>query len=335
MRERLGALLPVHRSTAVLMLAVPLVLWLFLVWDTRPYSPDEIAVDRAAAERDPAFAQTVEACESLNVGVPSWTGDGFVTRYSSNGHCRAQALDALSSLTRQPLPVDEPWGAGTWLLVSMSAAMLLVGARWQPTPGARSFLRRAGKLFLLGTVAAFVVGSTWWWALGWIAERRGVLDTGKPMYFITGGALLVGIAGVVGLALAVLLRGPVRVVATLALVSVALGLTVLTLRPLEPWLPPLNIEAFLFGAAEYDRPRADITCTPSTHEMLIRIGEHRASVPAPDVCTDRYLTRSSEQAAVYLFSSTFILIAAASLASVPRRGRGELGGPDPRRRVAP
>lgn len=332
MRERLGALLPVHRSTAVLMLAVPAVLWLFLVWDTRPYSREEIEADRAAAERDPAFARTVEACELLNVGVPSWTGDGFVTRYSSTGRCRGLALDTLSSLTREPLPVDEPWGAGTWLLVSMAAAMLLVGARWQPTPGVRSFLPRAGKVFLLGTVSAFVVGSTWWWALGWIAERRGVLDTGKPMYFITGGALLVGLAGVVGLALAVLLRGPVRVVATLTLGSVALGLAVLTLRPLEPWLPPLNIEAFLFGAAEYPRAPEVVSCD---HLYWPSIYGSPDPASVSDVCTSNSGTRSSGPAAVYLFSSTLILTAAAALASVRRRGRGELGGPDPRRRVAP
>ncbi|EON23463.1 MULTISPECIES: hypothetical protein [Nocardioides] len=312
MRARIGALPPVSRTTAVLMLAVPLVLWLFLVWDTRPYSPEEIAADRAAAESAPGFARTLAECEASVYPRDVWTGSGFTTISPSTSHCRRDALEAHSSLTREPLGTDDHPGTVVVILLSMPAAMLLVGVRWQPAPGARAFLRRAGKVLLLGTVVAFVVNSTWWWALGWVAERRGVLHLSTPMQFISGHALLVGLTGVVGLTAGVLLRGPVRAVSTLATAAVAIGVVVLLAHPIEPWLPLLNIEAFLSGGAEYDQPPREVSCASL----------YGSSIPGSGslTCTDRRANHSFRFAGLYFFGLTGILVAAAALANTRRRG---------------
>lgn len=318
MRERLDALPRRVRVAAVLMFVVPAVLWLFLVWDTRPYSPEEIAADRERVEASSAYERTVDECSSSSIVMPSLVLDGPGFAFPTPSDCRKKAFETLTSLTRKPVQVgDDVRNTGSLALLSMAAAALIMGARWRAGPGAGAFLRRAGKIFLLGTIAALVAGTSWWWGLDWIAERRGVMDGSPPGQFIVSGATLVGLTGVVSLAVHALLRGPLRVVATLSTAAVVVGAVVLLAHPLEPWLPMLNLEAFLFGDEEYRRAPEVVSCD---HVAWPSIYGSPAPASDSDVCTSHHGIRTSGQAAIYLFGVVGVLVAAASLTKLRRRG---------------
>jgi hypothetical protein len=273
MRERLDTLPRSVRVAAVLMVVVPALLWLFLVWDTRPYSYEEIAADRAHVEASPSYERAVDECSSSSMVLPSLSLDGPGFVFPTPSQCREKAFETFTSLTRNPVQIGgEARDTGSLALLSMAAAALIVGVRWRAGPGAGAFLRRVGKVFLLGTIAALVAGTSWWWGLDWIAERRGVMDSAPPAQFIVSGATLVGLTGVVGLALRALLRGSLRRIVTISAAAVALGLVALVARPIQPWLPLLNVEAFLAGGENYDIPPDQVVCTPTDHDTLTRIG---------------------------------------------------------------
>lgn len=321
MREHINAVPRSARVAALLMLAVPAVLWLFLVWDTRPYSREEIAADRARVEALPAYDRAVEDC--------------YFPNFSLAEACERLAFEKHTAITREVEILRT--SAHKWALLSMVVLVLLIGFRWPAGAGHRSFLARSGGVFAFGTITALAVGLAWWWGLELIAEQRGLEDTEGPPELARRMALLVGLTGAIGVATRVLIGGPGRAIATLSLAAVALGVAVLTLQPMEPWLPPLNVEAFLYGDQTYDVPRTEPCEPPTDDQPLIPVpfGNDGIFIVSPRLCLDPTLTRTSEGAALYLFSLAGIPVIAAALASVRRRGRGELGGPDPRRRVAP
>ncbi|HEV2797684.1 MAG TPA: hypothetical protein VGV65_08695, partial [Nocardioides sp.] len=71
------------RLVAVLVLVVPVVALLAVVWSTRPYSPEEIAADRARVEALPAYQQDVEDCSALLDVVGSGCAEYALAKHTS------------------------------------------------------------------------------------------------------------------------------------------------------------------------------------------------------------------------------------------------------------
>jgi hypothetical protein len=296
MRERLRDLPGSLQMAALLMIVVPALLWLFLVWDTRPYSPEEIAADRARVEakHDP---------------------DGYPTACLSFRCFRIDTHETY--LEREELSLGGG-GPSKWVTLSLAALVFVIGTRWPTGAGARAFLARAGGVFAFGTITALAISLAWWWGLEWIAEQRGLEDTSGPDEAARRASLVVGLSGVVGLAVAAQMRGALSRVVSISAAAVAFGVVVLIANPLEPWLPIFNVEAFLYGDQSYDIPRNEIVCTPSDTETRMWIGENLAYISTPDICTPYFRTRTNDDAAVYLFGLTGALLSAACLTRVRR-----------------
>ena len=280
------------RWVAVLAVVVPLAVWLTLVWQTRPYSAEEIRADRDRVEALSAYERDVEDCRAT-VGD---LGSG----------CDELAFAEHTTITREELVLDP--GVSLWATLGLAALALVVGARWPGGTGVRGLLRAAVRMFALSSVAALVIGLTWWWGLEWVAEHRQLDHVAGPRGAALRAAVLVGLAAVVGFACAQL-RGVVVRTLTISLVALALGLVLLLARPVAPWLPPLNVEALLLGEATYDIPNAQVVCTP-------------AVVGYPfDYCPFDERTRTGGEAAIYLVGTTLVLLWAAALTRTRRRLR--------------
>lgn len=277
------------------LIVVPAVLWLFAVWNTRPYSPEEISADRARVEttRDSA----PDTCNSQFCFDSSPVPDTYLER---------EALDLT----------PEPWDVSALAVLAMAAICLLIGALWPPAPGIRQFLRRAA---LVGTgtwLVAAEVGVFWWLGLSWISSRRGIhlAEFGEgPWFFVQCAALLVGLAGLTGVAARVLVGGGTRAVLTVAGVAVAAGVVLLSANPIDPWLPHLNVEAFLFGDVSYVGPPESEVCTL-----------HEGGFDRPREFCTREGTRTTGASALYLLASSGVLVAAASLTSGVVAARGKI-----------
>lgn len=297
---------------AVTLLVLPTLLWLFVVWDTRPLSAEDVAADRARVEATVEYAEDLEWCE--------WsfpTTDCERASLILNG-----AAPARKALDLSPAP----WDVATLAVLAMAATSLLIGALWAPGPGVRGLLRRAATVAFATWLVAAEVGVLWWLGLGLSARMRGTDPfVGEETWsFVRYGALLVALAAVAGTSAGVLLRGRLRVVLTLAGAAVAAGVVLLLPRaPIDPWLPPLNVEAFLFGGAVYGGPPEAERCTlPDEDFPLLVFPGPGTSAPGPGYCT-RDVTRTTGAAATYLvgWSGVLLLTATTATAMTSRRRR--------------
>lgn len=290
------------RLLATLVLVVPVVALLAVVWDTRPYSTEEIAADRARVEALPAYEQDVEECSAIMESMTS--------------ACAELAFAERTSITRDPLVLEAR--ASRWVTLGLAGLALVVGARWPTGAGVRGLLTATTRLFVVATLSALVVSLLWWWGLEWVAEHRRLENTDGPGGVALRASLVVGLSAVVGLACAQLRGAVVRIVAV-SVAVVALGLVLLVARPVAPWLPVLNVQALLLDGAEYDIPRDQAVCAPATYDGPPLIG---AVVPHHyEYCAPDHRTRTSGAAALYLVGTTLVLLSAAALTRTRRRSR--------------
>ena len=288
---------------AVLALVVPTALWLLLVWDTRPYSDQEVEADRARVEALPAYQQDVEDCRSL-------VGD-------LGSACDEIAFTDHTGITREPLILVA--SESLWVTLGLAALAFVIGVRWPRGRDVRGFVADGGRLFVLGAGTALAISLVWWWGLETIAEHRRLEVTQAPLGVALRAAAFVGGSTVLGLACAQLLRGMVGRVVALSVTAAALGLVMPVARPVAPWLPVLNAQAFLVGDASYAIPRDQVVCTPSEGYAIRVLPVGPAASSEFESCTPDHRIRTSGGAAVYLLGATSLLLAAAALTRSRRR----------------
>lgn len=279
----------------VALIVVPAVLWLFAVWNTRPYSPEEISADRARVEatRDSA----PDMCNSQFCFDSSPVPDTYLER---------EALDLT----------PEPWDVSALAVLAMAAISLLIGALWPPAPGIRQFLRRAA---LVGTgtwLVAAEVGVFWWLGLSWISSRRGIhlAEFGEgPWFFVQCAALFVGLAGLTGVAARVLVGGGTRAVLTVAGVAVAAGVVLLSAKPDRS-----------MAATPQRRGVPVRRCVLLRSSRVRGLHASRRGFRRPREFCTREGTRTTGASALYLLASSGFLVAAASLTSGVVAARGKI-----------
>jgi hypothetical protein len=286
---------------ALALTLVPVLLWLVVARDTRPVDPAEVRADRARVETTTEYADRRETCLSL------WSG---------RVDCDEVAYDLSTDVEEGPPDLGpSPWNASALALVWMAGASLLVGTAWPAGPGVRGLLRRTAVVAGAAWLVTAEVGVFWWWGLQRVATARGLdLVVGDQTWSVVRyAALLAALAAVAGASVAVLLRGWLRGVLSVALGTVAVGAVVLLAGPpVAPWLPHVNAEAFLFGEAVYEGPpEAEVCSEPSQVDQLWIVPGFGAHAPAA-YCT-RDVTLTTGRAATHLGGAVGLLALAAAV----------------------
>ena len=164
-------------------------------------------------------------------------------------------------------------------------------------------------------LVAAEVGVFWWLGLSWVSQHRGLHTSafGGHWIFVQGAALLAGLAGLAGVAGRALLGGALRAVVSVAGVAFVVGVVLLSVNPVDPWLPHLNVQVLLFGDVSYWGPPEAEVCQAATGPSLTGFGG------SGEYCT-RKVTHSWGAAAVYLVGGVSLLMLAGAAASArPRR----------------
>ncbi|KRE99757.1 hypothetical protein ASG88_14260 [Nocardioides sp. Soil777] len=286
---------------ALALVLVPVVAWLVVAQTTRPVDPASVMVDRARVEATPEYAEHRDACASL------W-GLGL--------DCDEVAYDLSTDFEEEPTELGaSPWNASAIALVWMVGASLLVGAAWPAGPGVRGLLRRTALVAAAAWLVTALMGVAWWWGLQRVATARGLdLVVGDQTWsFVRYAALLAALAAVAGASVAVLFRGWLRGVLSVALGAFAVGAVVLLAGPpVDPWLPHVNAEAFLFGEAVYaGPPEAEVCTEPSQVDQLWIVPGFGAHAPAA-YCT-RDVTLTTARAATHLGGAVGLLVLTAAV----------------------
>lgn len=286
---------------ALVLVVVPALLWLFVAWDTRPVDPAEVEADRARVEATAEYAEYYDTCASLG---------------SLGLDCEDVAYDLSTDLEREPPELRAaPWNASAIAMVSMVGTSLLIGASWPAGPGVRRFLRRTALVAAGTWLVTAEVGVLWWWTLQRVATARGLdLVVGDQTWSsVLHAALLAALAAVAGASAGVLLRGWLRGALSIALGAVAVGTVVLLAGPtVDPWLPHVNAEAMLFGAAVYEGPPDAEACSPpDVVDPLWIVPGYGAHVSVA-YCT-RDVTLTAGPAAAHLGGAAGLLLLAATV----------------------
>ncbi|MCF6379323.1 hypothetical protein L2K70_17055 [Nocardioides KLBMP 9356] len=301
-RATLRELPRTSRVALVLMLVVPTLTWLVVVWHTRPYSAEQVEADRARVEALPAYVRDVAECQALLGELGAGCGEITFAEYTS--------------ITREPLTLES--GRSLWAVLGVAAMALAVGARWPSGTGVRDLLASAARVLVLGSVASLAISAVWWWGLEWIAERRDLADTEGPGGVSLRASVLVGLSGVMGVAVPQLVRGGLMRFVAVPLACTGLGLVLLLARPVAPWLPPLNVHALLVGGADYAIPPDQVVCTPPGPDRSV-FTTWFGSSSTGEYCPPAERTRTTGEALLYLTVTTLVLTAAAVLTRVRRR----------------
>lgn len=217
-----------------------------------------------------------------------------------------------------------PWNTPALALVWMAVAGLLVGAAWPAGPGVRRLLRRTALVAVAAWLVTAEVGVIWWWTMQRVATERGLdlVVSDQTWSFVRYAALLAALGAAAGASAAVLLRGWVRGVLSVALGAFAVGAVVLLAGlPADPWLPHVNAEAFLFGGAVYEGPpEAEVCSEPSQVDQLWIVPGFGAHAPAAYCSRD--VTLTTGRAATHLGGAVgLLLLAAAVTTAAPGRRR--------------
>lgn len=314
-----------RRACVVLLAAsvlVPAVIWAGTVWGTRPYSEAEVQRAAQQAESQPGYDRELRRCERKPEQVlppdrlPE--SDDQVAE-----QCRQLITQWWSGLYREPLDLGrELGGSGTGIAVVMAGLMMLlgatfVGADWASGSMSNQLLfeprrlrvhaAKSGAVVLSGLLLGLVVGTLWWLGLAGVARARDlpIADavTGEVGWQVVRGAVLVGGAGLAGLATTMLFRSTVATLGILFAVVVAGSflIAVLPFESPERWMPHLNVVAWIGDGATYYTDAAQ-DCFDDGSGM---------------VCTgERILTAPA--AAAYLLSALGLVVAA-SVATFTRR----------------
>lgn len=295
------------------LVVVPALLWLFVAWGTRPVDPAEVEADRARVEATEEYAEHYDTCASL---------------WSLRLDCEDVAYDLSTDLDREPPALrPEPWNASAIALLSMVVTSLLIGFAWPAGPGVRRFLRRTTLVAAGAWLVTAEVGVVWWWTLQRVATARGLdLVVGDQTWsFVRYAALLAALAAMAGASAAVLLRGWLRSVLGVALGTATVGAVVLlTGPPVDPWLPQVNAQAFLFGEAVYEGPPdAEVCSEPTEVDPLWIVPGLGAHAPAA-YCT-RDVTHTTGAAAARLGGAAGLLLLAATVVTATSGRRSPAG----------
>lgn len=301
--------LDVPRSVALLALClvlVPALLWLVTVERTRPPSPEDAAAERARVESSAEYAETLDWCR--------WQ---FAMRTCEEAAYRVVAGEAPPTIDLTP----EPWDVSTLAVLAMAGTSLAIGVVWRPGHGFRALLRRSATVAAGSWLVAAEVGVSWWWGLSLVNTSRGL---GAPVpedtwSFVRYGALLVGLAGLAGAAVGVLVRGPFRLVVAASGAAVVVGSVLLVADPVDPWLPPVNVEAFLVGEAGYDGPVPEECDSPDDLGAMSVQPHLRVLVPVP--ACPREVSHGRTAASGYLAAGAGLLWVVAATTSVATRPR--------------
>lgn len=270
------------RRAVLLLLAaavlVPALLWVGTVWETRPYTDQQVADARAEARRSPGFQQEVDACTArprrFGVDVPTGT-----TTFAA---CERQILEWYADLHRPTLSMDYLLeGSGLGVVAVMAALLALagatyVGADW--TSGSMSnqllfeprrwriYVAKALAITLTALVLALVAQALWWGGMGLVSTARDLAvaegTVAEVWQQVLRGSAFVALAALGGYAVTMLFRSMVGTLGLL--VALVVGATfligVLPLDAPERWMPHLNVLAWIRGGATYYDPSAMIAC---------------------------------------------------------------------------
>lgn len=295
---------------ALALVLVPVLLWLVVARDMRPVDAASVRADRARVEATVEYAEHRDACASLR---------------SLRLDCDEVAYDLSTDLDREPSVLNaSPWNTPAIALVWMAVAGLLVGAAWPAGPGVRRLLRRTALVAVAAWLVTAEVGVIWWWTMQRVATERGLdlVVSDQTWSFVRYAALLAALGAAAGASAAVLLRGWVRGVLSVALGAFAVGAVVLLAGlPADPWLPHVNAEAFLFGGAVYEGPpEAEVCSEPSQVDQLWIVPGFGAHAPAAYCSRD--VTLTTGRAATHLGGAVgLLLLAAAVTTAAPGRRR--------------
>lgn len=243
---------------------IPALVWVTTVWNTRPYSEEDIRQAREQAASQPGFERELTRCEKRP------------RRYGaeSAAACEQLMISNWSGLYRPELTIrHELSGTGPGVVTTVAVLLLLagatfVGADWASGSMSNQLLfepRRAAvwsvKAAAVGlgaTVVGLLTQALYWAGIYLVSAQRG-LDPPSALlddvaWMVARGTFVIALAAVAGFALTMLFRSTVATLGLLFAVSVA-GTFAVAVLPLggqnERYMVHANVAAVIQGRYTY------------------------------------------------------------------------------------
>lgn len=273
-----------HRRAALVLiaacLAVPTIIGVSVVLDTRPPSAAELADAERQMERDrnnPAYEENLAQCIADPQGWGGYPAD--LTEAEAEKVCRSDMEPRLDWYLYSPqldLASERDEGSGVAITVILAMAMMLLGTTfvghdWASGSVSNQLLfepRRlrvwcAKALVVTGTATllAAVVLTSYWVVLGAVARSRDRLGDGVLADCLQMGwraAAVAGVAALLGFALTMLFRSTVATLGILFGIALAGGILLGVLGIEGRWNPAYNVAAVVIDGVEY---YAEVPCT--------------------------------------------------------------------------
>ncbi len=324
-----------HRRAVLLLLAaclaLPVVIGIIAVVDSRPPSPDAIAQAEAQVADDlasPDVQRSLEEC----VAKPDEWGWPEVDSGSAEARevCEQAVLPTIENyLWWNELDLDQErrGGSGTAIIALLSIALLLAGTTFtghdwasrsvsnqllfEPRRG-RVWAAKATVVTLVALLVTAAVATVYWLALAAVASSRDVLADGQTLNALQMGWRGAGVAAAasfLGFAMTTLFRSTVATIGILLGATVASSLLLASIGVVERWNPAVNLAAVVQDGVTY----YDFDCEQ----------RHSYGAEEPGVYVDTYdegceVEVSFTDGSLYL-GSLVLVVAGASLVSFRRR----------------
>jgi len=256
------------RRAVLLLVAASFVIPAFVfagtVWNSRPYSDQEIADARASATSQPGFEREVQRCEK------------HPRRYGAEvaADCEELMISNWSSLYREPLRVrnelrgNMPGVITTVAILLMLSGATFVGADWASGSMSnqllfeprriRVWLAKAAAVGLAATLLAVIVQTLYWAGIYLVSDLRDLTPPAAlkddVMWMTARGTFVIALAAVAGFAMTMLFRSTVFTLGLLFVVAVA-GTFIVAVLPLggqnDRYMIPTNVAAVIQGKVTY------------------------------------------------------------------------------------
>lgn len=250
--------------------ALPIVVGVITVYDTRPPSDEDFAFAEQQVERDrqdPSYEESIKSC----IDRPDEWGVTGTTPEAIEAQCREQGEPQIEwYLDYYALDLDQAQEDSGIAVASLIAILLLLagttftGHDWNSGSVSNQLLfepRRArvwAAKAIVVTGAALAVGAVvmtvYWAGLGVVASSRDVLEDGQLLNAFQMGWRSAGVAAaasLLGFALTMLFRSTVATIGILLGASVAGSLLLFAIGVSERWNPAVNLAALIENGTTY------------------------------------------------------------------------------------
>ena len=239
---------------------IPALVWATTVWNTRPYSEEDLRQAREQAMSQPGFERELIRCEKR----PQRYGA------ESAAACEQLMISNWSGLYRPQLTIrNELGGTGPGVVTTVAVLLMLagatfVGADWASGSMSNQLLfeprrlavwsAKAAAVGMGATVVGLVTQALFWLGIYLVSAQRG-LDPPPALrddvaWMIARGTFVIALAAVAGFALTMLFRSTVATLGLLFAVAVA-GTFAVAVLPLggqnERYMVHANVAAVVQG----------------------------------------------------------------------------------------